>query len=162
MEFTGPHVGAVSTAALALSGAAFGWLLLWRLRARVFGPGTLADAAFTAVLLFTVTSRVISPQYLVWLVGLAAVCLCFPGGGMRLPAALVLAAVPVTTLEFPVCFAHVVAGDRLGMALLFLRNGLLAAASVGAARSLWRATVPRPAPVALPGQATRSGQRSAP
>ncbi len=53
--------------------------MLWRLLARRFEEHTLADAAFVAVLMFTTTSRVISPQYLVWLVGLAAVCLYFPG-----------------------------------------------------------------------------------
>ncbi|AJP01666.1 membrane protein [Streptomyces cyaneogriseus subsp. noncyanogenus] len=142
VEFLGPYVGAVSTAALALTAAAFGWLLLWRLRARRFGSRTLAEAAFTAVLMFTVTSRVLSPQYLVWLVGLAAVCRSFAASGMRLPSGLVLAACAVTVLEFPVWFAHVVAGDPLGVALLFVRNGLLVAAALTAARALWRRTVP--------------------
>ncbi|MEU0118927.1 glycosyltransferase family 87 protein [Streptomyces bobili] len=157
VEFAGPHVGMVSDAALGLTVAAFGWLLLWRLRARRFAPHTLADAAFTAVLLFTVTSRVISPQYLVWLVGLAAVCLCFRDSGMGPPAALVLAASLVTVLEFPVWFGHVVASDPLGLALLFLRNALLAAATVTAAVRLWHSTVPRAdAPPTEPGRTTRA------
>lgn len=79
LEFLGPHVELVSTLALGLGVLALGWLLLWRLRARTFAAHTPAEAAFTAVLLFTVTSRVISPQYVVWLVGLAAVCLVFRG-----------------------------------------------------------------------------------
>ncbi|MGX4692665.1 glycosyltransferase 87 family protein [Streptomyces sp. JNUCC 63] len=145
VEFVGPYVGVVSTASLALTGAAFGWLLLWRLSARRFGPTALADAAFTAALLFTTTSRVISPQYVVWLVALAAVCLCFRDSGMGLPAGLVLVAALVTVLEFPVFFGDVVAGDRPGVGLLFLRNGLLVAACVTACRALWRATVPGPA-----------------
>jgi hypothetical protein len=154
VEFMGPYVGAVSTAALTLTGACFGWLLLWRVSAVRFRPHTLADAAFTAVLMFTVTSRVISPQYLVWLVGLAAVCLCFRAGRMGLPALLVLAATFVTVLEFPAGFAHVVASDWYGTSLLFLRNGLLIAATATAARVLWRSTVTeRPLP-ALPGQST--------
>lgn len=158
VEFLGPHVGVVSNAALGLTAAAFGWLLLWRLRARRFAPHTLADAAFTAVLLFTTTSRVISPQYLVWLVGLAAVCRCFPGSRMGPPTALVLAASLVTVLEFPVWFDHVVASDGLGLTLLFLRNGLLVAATVTAAVRLWRSTVPRAAaPPAGPGRAARAG-----
>ena len=69
IEFLGPWVTVVSSAALFLTGVAFGWLLLWRLMATRFLPNTLADAAFMAVLMFTVTSRVISPQYMVWLVG---------------------------------------------------------------------------------------------
>nr|WP_260616906.1 glycosyltransferase family 87 protein [Streptomyces sp. WAC05458] len=143
VEFLGPHVGAVSTVALALTALAFGWLLLWRLAASRFAAHTVADAAFTAVLMFTVTSRVISPQYLVWLIGLAAVCGCFRASRMRVPVVLVLAAAPVTVLEFPVYFARVVASDPVGVGLLFVRNGLLVAAALVAARALWRGTVPR-------------------
>ncbi|MFI1322372.1 MULTISPECIES: glycosyltransferase family 87 protein [Streptomyces] len=143
VEFLGPYVGAVSTVALALTALAFGWLLLWRLAASRFAAHTAADAAFTAVLMFTVTSRVISPQYLVWLIGLAAVCGCFRASRMRVPVVLVLAAAPVTVLEFPVYFARVVASDPVGVGLLFVRNGLLVAAALVAARALWRGTVPR-------------------
>ncbi|MGW8061080.1 glycosyltransferase 87 family protein [Streptomyces ziwulingensis] len=145
VEFLGPYVGAVSTAALALTALSFGWLLLWRLAASRFTAHTAADAAFAAVLVFTVTSRVISPQYLVWLIGLAAVCRCFRASRMRVPAVLVLAASPVTVLEFPVLFGSVVASDPLGIALLAVRNGLLAAAALVAARALWRDTVVRTA-----------------
>lgn len=142
MEFTGPHVALVSTLALWLSVLALAWLLVWRLRARRFVVHTPADAAFTAVLLFTTTSRVISPQYLVWLVGLAAVCLVFRGSRMALPACLVLVATGVTLLEFPLGFAHVVASDGRGVALLAVRNGLLVAATLTAGWRLWGGTVP--------------------
>ncbi|MFE5996504.1 glycosyltransferase 87 family protein [Streptomyces sp. NPDC056454] len=142
MEFLGPQVGPVSTLMLGLAVLALGWLLVWRLRARTFAAHTPAQAAFTAVLLFTTTSRVISPQYVVWLVGLAAVCLAFRGGGMVRPAVLVVLAAGVTVLEFPVYFAEVVASDAWGVALLLVRNGLLVAASLLAARRLWRETVP--------------------
>ncbi|MET9707626.1 glycosyltransferase 87 family protein [Streptomyces griseus] len=152
MEFVGPRVELVSTLALGLAVLALGWLLLWRLRARLFAVRTPAEAAFTAVLLFTVTSRVISPQYVVWLVGLAAVCLVFRGTAMTLPAVLVLAAAGVTLLEFPIGFGRVVASDAWGVTLLVVRNGLLVAASLIAARRLWRSTVPgRPGTEAAPG-----------
>ena len=144
LEFLGPHVPLVSTLALGLSVAAFGWLLLWRLRARTFGASTTADAAFTAVLLFTTTSRVISPQYMLWLVGLAAVCLVLRESRMGWPAVLVVAATGVTQLEFPIGFVHVVTSDAHGLTLMFLRNGLLVAASVLAAVRLWRDTVRAP------------------
>ncbi|WP_307625622.1 glycosyltransferase family 87 protein [Streptomyces turgidiscabies] len=159
IEFLGPYVSTVSTMALLTSVVAFGWLLLWRLRATRFLPHTLADAAFVAVLLFTVTSRVISPQYMVWLVGLAAVCLGFRASRMTLPAALVVVACLVTVLEFPLGFGHVVAGDAYGMALLFTRNGLLVVASFTAARELWHSTAPPRVPLPpLPDQATRARQ----
>jgi hypothetical protein len=155
VEFLGDYVDVVSTAALVLSAVAFGWLLLWRLRAKRFLPHTLADAAFVAVLMFTTTSRVISPQYMVWLIGTAAVCACFRGSRMTLPVGLVLAASFVTVLEFPIWFAHVVGSDGLGVTLLFIRNGLLVIATLLAARELWRGTVSAPAP-ALPPQAART------
>ncbi|CCK30679.1 hypothetical protein BN159_6300 [Streptomyces davaonensis JCM 4913] len=162
VEFLGPYVDVVSTAALALTGLAFGWLLLWRFRAKRFLPHTLADAAFVAVLMFTTTSRVISPQYLVWLIGLAAVCACFRGSRMGWPVALVLLASLVTVLEFPVWFAHVVASDTLGITLLFLRNGLLVLATLLAARVLWRGTVSAAAPAPLPAQAARTRETPLP
>lgn len=155
VEFLGPHVDVVSAAALTLTGLAFAWLLLWRLSAKRFRAHTLADAAFVAVLMFTATSRVISPQYMVWLVGIGAVCLCFRGSRMTVPVCLVLAACGATVLEFPVWFSHVVAGDWLGVTLLFLRNGLLVVAALLAALELWWGTVSHPAP-ALPAQAARS------
>ncbi|MEU2900390.1 glycosyltransferase 87 family protein [Streptomyces sp. NPDC001273] len=142
VEFLGPYVSWVSTGALFLTGAAFAWLVLWRVLACRFEPHTVADAAFVGVLMFTVTSRVISPQYMVWLVGLAAVCLCFRESRMGVPVGMVLVACLVTVLEFPVWFAHVVASDALGISLLVVRNGLLVAAGLLAARTLWGTTVP--------------------
>ncbi|MEW2549173.1 glycosyltransferase 87 family protein [Streptomyces sp. NPDC047002] len=141
VEFMGPYVSAVSDAALGLTVLGFGWLLWWRVRARVLTAATLCDAAFVAVLVFTTTSRVISPQYMLWLVGLAAVCLVVRESAMAPPAVLVLLATGVTLLEFPGGFGHVVASDAQGIALLAVRNGLLVAATVTGARRLWRRTV---------------------
>ncbi|WP_217209423.1 glycosyltransferase family 87 protein [Streptomyces sp. AC550_RSS872] len=162
VEFLGPYVDVVSAAALVLSGLAFGWLLVWRLRARRSHVHTLPDGAFVAVLMFVTTSRVISPQYMVWLVGLAAVCLCFRESRMRLPVGLVLVASFVTVLEFPVWFSHVVASDGLGVTLLFLRNGLLVLATLLAARELWRSTVTRTPPLKMPAQTPRAKETSLP
>ncbi|MDF4250167.1 glycosyltransferase family 87 protein [Streptomyces sp. WMMB303] len=142
MEFVGPGVQAVSNIAVALTGAVFGWLLLWRLRARNWSPTTLADAALAAVLLFVVTSRVLSPQYLIWLLGLAAVCLTLRAGRQALPAWLVLVATGLTQLEFPVWFADVVTGEARGTMVLALRNLLLVTAAVLSCVRLWRSTVP--------------------
>lgn len=144
MEFIGPYVGAVSTASVALTALAFGWLLWWRLRAVEWTPTTFADAAFAAVLLFTTTSRVISPQYLLWLVGVGAVCVTLRSARQTRPTLLVLVAAGVTLLEFPVGFVHVVTSDTLGLLLMLVRNGLLVAASVLACKGLWLTTVTEP------------------
>ncbi|MCX5225719.1 glycosyltransferase family 87 protein [Streptomyces sp. NBC_00233] len=155
MEFLGPYVSWVSSGAMALTIAAFGWLALWRFKARRFSSSTTADAAFVAVLLFTVTSRVISPQYMIWLFGLAAVCLAYRSTAMRRPAHLVLWATAVTQFEYPVWFSHVTQSDLLGIAVLFLRNGLLVVATVVACRALWRHTVTEAGVVRIPGQTRR-------
>ncbi|MGP4042661.1 glycosyltransferase 87 family protein [Streptomyces sp. 2A115] len=162
VEFLGPYVDIVSTAALLLTMVAFGWLLVWRLCATRFLAHTVADAAFVAVLMFTATSRVISPQYMVWLIGLAAVCLVFRGSRMALPAWLVLAASFFTVLEFPIWFAHVVASDGLGITLLVVRNGLLVAATLTAAVRLWRDTVSYAPPAKLPSQTARAQETLTP
>jgi hypothetical protein len=140
MEFLGPWVDQVATGSLVLSALAGLWLLVWRLRARHFGPATTADAALTATLLFVTTSRVISPQYLIWLIGLAAVCLCVRGSSQRLVALLLLPAAGLTFLEFPLYFGEVVDGGRLGVSALVARNLLLLAATLLSCARLWRST----------------------
>ncbi|GGZ51702.1 membrane protein [Streptomyces inusitatus] len=140
-EFTGPYVPAVARLSLALSLGAMCWLLLWRIRARRWTPATAYDAAFAAVLLFTVTSRVLSPQYLIWLLGLAAVCLTSRHTCQRQVALLMIPAAALSSLAFPLLYDHVVEGTALGCLLMVLRNGLLVTAAVLACRRLWAATV---------------------
>ncbi|MEV6315126.1 glycosyltransferase 87 family protein [Streptomyces sp. NPDC051776] len=144
VEFLGPYVQEVSRLALVLTVLALIWLLVRRRLAAEAGPGTPCDAALAAVLLFTTTSRVISPQYLLWLLGLAAVCLTLRGSRQWPTALLVLAATAVTQLVFPVWFSHVVVSDPLGIAVLAVRNGLLVAATLVCCRRLWRQTVTEP------------------
>lgn len=152
LEFLGPGVSVVAKASVALTALAFCWLLLWRWRANRWSAATPLDAALVALMLFTVTSRVISPQYLVWLLGLAAVCVSVRGTRMRPVAWLLLPACVLTTLEFPVLFGDVVYGHPLGATLVVLRNLLLVAATVLAARRLWHSTVavPTPPPALVP------------
>ncbi|MFF8955715.1 glycosyltransferase 87 family protein [Streptomyces sp. NPDC014894] len=140
-EFTGPYVSSVARISLALSLAALCWLVLWRLRARRWNPATALDAAFAAVLLFTVTSRVLSPQYLIWLLGLAAVCLTSRHTTQRPVALLMLPAAALSALIFPLLYDDVVDGTPVGCLLMVLRNGLLLTAAVLSCRRLWTATV---------------------
>ncbi|QNP72375.1 DUF2029 domain-containing protein [Streptomyces roseirectus] len=143
IEFVGPHVGAVADACLALTAVAFGLLLLWRLRARRFTSATPFDAALCAVLLFTVTSRVISPQYMIWLVGLSAVCLTSRHTVQRPVTALVLAATAVSAVVYPGMYSTLVSCSWTGCFLMLLRNGLLLSAAVWSFVRLWRATTGR-------------------
>ncbi|NML48773.1 DUF2029 domain-containing protein [Streptomyces sp. R302] len=140
-EYVGPYVSTLGHLFLLLTVAAVLWLVLWRLRATRWSEATPLDAALAAVLLLTVTSRVISPQYLVWLLGLAAVCLTSRRTVMRPVALLLLPAAALSSLAYPVLYAEVVTGTPLGLAVMAARNGLLLAAAAVAAHRLWRATV---------------------
>ncbi|MGW5419278.1 glycosyltransferase 87 family protein [Streptomyces sp. NPDC003943] len=140
-EYVGPYVSTVGHLALLLTVVAFIWLLMWRMRARRWTAATPLDAAFAAVLLFTVTSRVISPQYMVWLLGLAAVCLTCRRTVMRPVALLLLPAVALSSLAYPVLYPDVVAGTWQGLTVMTLRNALLLASAALAARRLWTSTV---------------------
>ncbi|MEU7056382.1 glycosyltransferase 87 family protein [Streptomyces sp. NPDC046197] len=140
LEFTGPHVSTVAHLSLVLSAAALALLVLWRVRARHWTGATPSDAALSAVLLFTVTSRVISPQYMIWLLGLAAVCLTSRHTTQRPVAALLGAASLVSVIAYPTLYDQVAACTWAGCVLMLARNGLLAAAAVLSFVRLWRST----------------------
>ncbi|WP_175407613.1 glycosyltransferase 87 family protein [Streptomyces sp. TRM64462] len=141
-EFTGPHVGVVAGVSLVLTFAVLVWLAVWRVRALHWSDATAPDAALLAVLLCTVTSRVISPQYLVWLLGLAAVCLTSRNTTQRPVALLLLPAAALSALAYPVLYLDVLAVTPLGCAVLLARNGLLVAAAWVSWRRLWEDTAP--------------------
>ncbi|MER5955054.1 glycosyltransferase family 87 protein [Streptomyces sp. NPDC001893] len=140
MEYVGPHVGVVAAASLVLTALAAVLLLSWRLRAVNWSPATPFDAALCAVLLFTVTSRVLSPQYLIWLLGLAAVCLTSRHTTQRPVALLIVAAAGLSALAYPVLYRDVEAATWTGSLLMLARNGLLLTGAVLSFRSLWRGT----------------------
>ncbi|GAA2832263.1 glycosyltransferase family 87 protein [Kitasatospora sp. CM 4170] len=140
VEMLGPWVEVVGKVMMAGTLLGFGWLLLWRFTARRRNAATMYDAALAALLVFTVTSRVISPQYLVWLVGVAAVCLTVRGSSQRPVALLILAATPLTLVEFPLMFSKVVGSEPGAITVLALRNLLLLAAAVLSCVRLWRST----------------------
>ncbi|MGW4976450.1 glycosyltransferase 87 family protein [Streptomyces mirabilis] len=142
MEFVGPYVHTVATLSLALTAVSFALLLLWRVRARHWTAATPCDAALAAVLMFTVTSRVISPQYMVWLLGLAAVCLTSRHTTQRPVAALVVAATAVSSVAYPALYGEVIDSTWTGCLLMLIRNGLLAAAAVLSFTRLWHSGLP--------------------
>jgi hypothetical protein len=143
-EYVGEWTNPVALLCLISSVLAAAWLVVWRVTVRTWNSSTVADAALVALLLFVITSRVISPQYMVWLVGLGAVCaLNFGWMGdsvMRLPVVLILAATGLSAVEFPWKFDDLLLAQRGAVLLLTVRNLLLvSAALIGAAR-LWRST----------------------
>ena len=138
-QLSGGHVALAQDASdlgLALAVAAvIGWRLLIASGRARWRPEFAADAPLAATLLFLVTSPVLSPQYLLWVTGLAAVCLATGHTTQRPVALAVLAAAGLTQLIFPIGWTSLVHGSDAVTAVLAARNVLLAAA---AALSCWR------------------------
>jgi Glycosyltransferase family 87 len=99
------------------------------------GARGLVLGALTAVLAFAALGKVLSPQYLLWLVPLAA--LTFAWRLHALAAALGAAAV-LTQLEFPARYFDLVAREPVAIALVALRNIVLLTALGLALRELVR------------------------
>jgi Glycosyltransferase family 87 len=97
--------GLLKWASLAVLVAAAAW---WMARSRAIRGGmkelgsavVSRDFVFTVVLLLVVTSRVLSPQYMVWLFGLAAVALCESRSRVARPAWIVIGAAVLTTAAY--------------------------------------------------------------
>lgn len=160
-QLSGPGVSAVASFAELLTVVGVGIVLWWRLlrfRPRCWTPALMYDTAFTVVLVLVVTSRVLSPQYLIWLLGLAAIVLTENGPLRRAtvlarPAWLAVCCVLISQFEFPILFGEVMNGQFWGTALVALRNLVLVCACVQALRALWQAgarEVPEPEPPAPP------------
>lgn len=103
----------------------------------------LVLAALAAVGAFAALGKVLSPQFLVWVVPLAALALAWR---MHLLAATTAAAVALTLVEFPARYRDVVALEPPALWLVAARDALLVVAVALAARELLRAAVPAGAP----------------
>jgi hypothetical protein len=95
----------------------------------------LVLAALGVTLAVVAFGKVLSPQYLCWLLPLAAVVAVH---GARLAAGLVLAAALVTQLWFPGHYFDVVAQEGWAVTAVAVRNALLLAALAATARALAR------------------------
>ncbi|UGT68142.1 DUF2029 domain-containing protein [Nocardia gipuzkoensis] len=133
-ELSGPAVSAVARACVAatLLGGAVLLVIWWRIRPPA------ADLVLAAVLLALVTSRVLSPQYLVWAVAVASVCALDSRTTQRPVLGLVLATALVSQVEFPFLYDRVATGSWPGVIVLTVRNGMLLWATVWSVVLLYR------------------------
>jgi hypothetical protein len=127
-------LAALGTLALLVSAA-----LILRLAARRPTREGLVLAALAITLAFVVWSKVLSPQYMVWLLPLAAVA---AGHGQRLGPLLIAAASLTTQLWFPVHYFDVVYQHAWAVVAVGVRNVLLVAALAATARALARSPLP--------------------
>jgi len=114
-------------------------------------PEAVGDAALTATLLLVATSRVISVQYMIWLIGMAGCALAFPRTSQRPVALGLLAVAGLTQAEYPFLFHDFRAyGAAAGTVVVAARDALLLALAVLAFVRLRRSTR-RPGDLAEPG-----------
>ena len=95
----------------------------------------LVLGALAAVLAFAALGKVLSPQYMLWLVPLAALAVAWR---IHALAAALIAAAILTQAEFPARYFDLVQGEPLAIALVALRNLALIAALLLALRELGR------------------------
>jgi hypothetical protein len=144
-EFLGPGVTTLANAALAATVLGFAVLLLWRWKARHrvglangFDVTMLADVSFAATMVAIVTSRVLSPQYLIWILGLGAVCLTRRDSIQRVPSLITMGAIGVTQVIFPLFYRSLRGGQVFSGVVLVGRNVALVTATVLALLALFR------------------------
>ena len=138
----------VAAAALVAAGT---W---WWARRRAIGRGredltqavVSRDFVFTVVLLLVVTSRVLSPQYMVWLLGLAAVVLSAGASRLKRPAWIVIAVAVLTTSAYGPLGAYVSYYNVYGSPFIMLiRNLALLVAAIDACITMIALVRDRPA-----------------
>ena len=120
------------------------------------GARELVLGSLTAVAAFAALGKVLSPQFLIWVAPLTALAAAWR---MHALAATLVAAQVLTLVEFPALYGNLERNEHAAVAVVGVRNALLCAAIVLAARALlsparlsarswWlgRRRLPRPAP----------------
>jgi hypothetical protein len=104
---------------------------------------TLAAIMFTTVSLLLIAGRVLSPQYMLWLIALGAATACVPNTPIRGPVLLMLPTAAATQLVFPFLTTPLVSPDMsalviLALVLLTIRNALLLLIAGWSLAVLWK------------------------
>jgi hypothetical protein len=95
----------------------------------------LALAALAAVVAYVAFGRVLSPQYMIWVVPLLALAVAWR---MRVLAALTGAACLLTLAEFPSRYIELLQFEAFAIGITAMRNAALILAVVTAGVWLWR------------------------
>jgi hypothetical protein len=130
-----PLADAIAPWLIPLTGIGLLVLILARALGRL-DHAPVADIAFVAILWLTVTSRVLSPQYNVWLVGMAA--LVWAAGSRRMRTATIPVAVTAVAAQvlYPFSYIDIVDGGFIGIVVQTVRIAALLTAMVLAVRAL--------------------------
>ena len=142
----GTDIAAAASGLLTLLAAAGVYSLIWRRRARLATTaGDAVLAVFALLLALMSFSKVLSPQYFIWLLPAWAL-VAVRDRTLAILGCLVLL---LTHVEFPALYWRLVAMDPLALAIVIARNLLLLALFATTAWRLWR----------LPDSASDAGRR---
>ncbi len=131
MEIAATGAGAVASIVTIAGLVAIGWVGYLRLRGRLESASG-ADVGLTVILISIASSRVFSPQYLIWVIGIAGVCMLDRKTRMRPVVYLALATALAGQFVYPAFYSNMVQGGWYGTAVQVLRIALLLTATVWA------------------------------
>jgi uncharacterized membrane protein len=136
-----PSGGAFAVAFAAVGAAAVALLAFGAARRR--DPRTLVLASLGAVAAFATFGKVLSPQYLVWIVPLGALALAWRRWAL---AGAVAAATLLTFMEFPSHYDELTQGGSYPLVVVAVRDAVLLAVVALAVRDAVPGRLRRPAP----------------
>ena len=120
LELDVAGAGPAAAIATVIGVALLGWLGVARLLGRLESVAP-ADVVLTAVLVAVASSRVFSPQYAVWVLGLAALALTDPRTRLRPVVPLVAVGAIAAQLVYPLWYGDLMDGTWFAVALQTLR-----------------------------------------
>jgi hypothetical protein len=116
----GPSVISAITTVVQVGAIIAVLVTVWRMRSA--GPRVYVSAIAATLAVIVATAKVLSPQYMLWLLPASVLV---AGRYGRLAAALLAAALVVTQLGFPFRYLDLLAGDGFAIALIVVRDLLL-------------------------------------
>ena len=115
IEIVAPKTGLVSLVVTLVGVLLIGVIAFWRVTGRLTNAEPV-DIALTVVLISIVTSRVLSPQYMVWVFGLLAVAALRPQQKFRKILILISISSAIGQLIYPYWYESFIQGDKLAVA----------------------------------------------
>jgi hypothetical protein len=151
-QFGAIEVVASWTAVVSLIVTVIGVLLLgtlfyWRLFGKLNSANPV-DVALLAVLISIVTSRVLSPQYMIWVFGLLAVCAFAPQRNFNKISLLIIISAGLGQIIYPWCYASLQQGGVLTVSAHTVRIVTLLWATGIAWKNMKEISQQNPGPIA--------------
>jgi len=134
-EFVMTGVGLIGLAITAIGLVLFATIAVLRLAGRLeqAPPG---DIALALILIAVATSRVFSPQYDIWIIGLGAACIADPRTRLRKVVVALIVMSAVTSIIFPWAYGSLMETAPYAVALQVIRIALLVGCTFVAVKSV--------------------------